>query len=104
MTGLCDDPGVLAYHQLVTSTPGLVGRLALYNARQDAALADALAAEWPTEQLKSNLVAVNVLAAHRLLATRNIAAIAADSTAGERHPAAVTELTSAYELIRHGAG
>ncbi|UNT00048.1 TetR/AcrR family transcriptional regulator [Streptomyces tubbatahanensis] len=43
VTGLCDDPEVLAFHRLLYGTPSLVARLHSYTARSEAALAAELA-------------------------------------------------------------
>lgn len=106
VTGLNDDPDVRAYHRLVMSTPGLVGRMALYNARQDTSLTDALARTWrvPRDDLAATLVARQVLSAHLVLALRNVAAIESGTRADDRVPVAVAELDTAHEAIRGGIG
>ncbi|MFC7471265.1 hypothetical protein ACFQVA_32735 [Actinomadura keratinilytica] len=47
MTGLNDEPGVLAFHALLYGTPSLVARLHTHQERDEAALAEALALPTP---------------------------------------------------------
>ncbi|MFF4566619.1 TetR/AcrR family transcriptional regulator [Streptomyces sp. NPDC001435] len=66
ITGLNDDPGVLAFHSLLYGTPALVARLYGYLERSEDALAEALGGE-----LDARLAAAQIIAVQRILAQEN---------------------------------
>ncbi|CAL9529428.1 TetR/AcrR family transcriptional regulator [Streptomyces sp. NPDC090994] len=75
VTGLNDDPEVLAFHRLLYGTPALAARIHAYQERSEAALADALGGG-----LEARLAAAQIIAVQRVLALENWRRIAA----GER--------------------
>lgn len=75
VTGLNDDPAVLAFHRLLYGTPALVARLHTHLERSEAALAGALGGD-----LAARLAAGQIIAVQRVLALENWRRIAA----GER--------------------
>ncbi|MFD7700064.1 TetR family transcriptional regulator [Streptomyces caelestis] len=75
VTGLNDDPEVLAFHTLLYGTPALVARLYAYLERSEEALAGALGGG-----LDARLAAGQIIAVRRILAQENWRRIAA----GER--------------------
>ncbi|MFC4947442.1 TetR/AcrR family transcriptional regulator [Pseudonocardia sp. GCM10023141] len=105
VTGLCDDPEVLAFHRLVFETPGLTARLAEIDARGTAALAEALARAVSVDAstLRPRLLAAQVLAVWRVLARANWAVLAAGSTAAAAHREAVAAAADAFGLLGAGA-
>jgi AcrR family transcriptional regulator len=66
VTGLNDDPRVLAYHSLLYGTPSLVARVYAYQQRSEAALAEALGGD-----LDARLAAGQIIAVQRILANEN---------------------------------
>ncbi|MFF4550392.1 TetR/AcrR family transcriptional regulator [Streptomyces sp. NPDC001406] len=66
ITGLNDDPGVLAFHSLLYGTPALVARLYGYLERSEDALAEALGGG-----LDARLAAAQIIAVQRILAQEN---------------------------------
>ncbi|WP_221348380.1 TetR/AcrR family transcriptional regulator [Streptomyces beigongshangae] len=66
VTGISDDPHVLAFHRLLYGTPSLVARLHEYLERSEAALAAALGGG-----LDARLAAGQVVAVQRILAMDN---------------------------------
>jgi AcrR family transcriptional regulator len=70
VTGLNDDPEVVAYHRMVFSgAPSLLARLHQHMARDEEALAEALAET--ADELTARLLAGQVVATQRVLARRN---------------------------------
>ncbi|MEV0184908.1 TetR/AcrR family transcriptional regulator [Streptomyces sp. NPDC050625] len=72
ITGLNDDPGVLAFHSLLYGTPSLVARLYEYQERSEEALAEALGGG-----LDARLAAAQIIAVRRILAQENWRRVAA---------------------------
>ncbi|MGV9600680.1 TetR family transcriptional regulator [Streptosporangium sandarakinum] len=125
VTGLNDDPEVLAYHRMIFSTPSLAARLMHHMTADEEALAGALTetaagpggvggpedAEGPDgsgsgtmDDLVARLVAGQVLAVQRVLARRNWAELVGGRTASEVLPEAVTAADRAFALLRDGLG
>ncbi|MFJ8075642.1 TetR family transcriptional regulator [Streptomyces sp. NPDC096176] len=101
VTGLNDDERVLAFHRLLYGTPSLVARLPAYQARSEAALADALRAAG-AEELGARLAAGQIAAVQRILALENWRRIAAGERAEEVAPDAVAAVDLAFALLRDG--
>jgi AcrR family transcriptional regulator len=95
VTGLSDDPGVVAFHRLVFGTPSLAGRLTQYLTEDEEALASALG-----PGITARLRAAQVLVTHRVLARANWQKIAGGRTAGDVYPEAVTDADEAFALLR----
>ncbi|SDM30507.1 TetR/AcrR family transcriptional regulator [Allokutzneria albata] len=102
VTGLCDDPDVLAYHRLVYDTPSIAARLAEVSAEDTAALADALR-EAAADDLLPRLVANQFATVRQILARQNWAELAAGRTASDVHPEAVAAADAAFALLAGGA-
>ncbi|CAM5722032.1 TetR/AcrR family transcriptional regulator OS=Streptomyces alboniger OX=132473 GN=CP975_16285 PE=4 SV=1 [Streptomyces alboniger] len=66
VTGLNDDPRVLAFHTLLYGTPALAARVYAYQERSEAALAEALGGG-----LEARLAAGQIIAVRRILALDN---------------------------------
>ncbi|KRV49136.1 TetR family transcriptional regulator [Wenjunlia vitaminophila] len=110
VTGLNDDPEVLAFHRLVYGTPSLVARLFAYLGRSEEALAGALTeavaggVEPCVGRTGARLAAAQVLAVQRVLAQENWRRIAGGESADAVHPDAVAAADIAYAQLRNGAG
>ncbi|GAA2207537.1 TetR family transcriptional regulator [Nonomuraea monospora] len=88
ITGLNDDPEVIAYHRMVFSeAPSLLGRLHQHMARDEEALAEALAET--ADELAARLLAAQVVATQRVLARRNWQLLADGRPMAEVEPEAV---------------
>jgi AcrR family transcriptional regulator len=98
VTGLNDEPEVLAFHRMVFTTPSLAARLAHHLARDEAALAAALAET--TGELTAALLAGQVLASQRVLARRNWQALSDGVPLAEQEPVAVRAAEHAFALLR----
>ncbi|MBB5106573.1 TetR/AcrR family transcriptional regulator [Streptomyces spectabilis] len=104
VTGLSDDPHVLAFHRLLYGTPSLVGRLYAYQERAERALAHALDdAAGPGEpSLEARLAAAQILAVQRVLALENWRRIAAGEPAAALRADATAAANAAFEQLRSG--
>lgn len=105
VTGLCDAPGVLAFHRLLYGTPSLVARLDAYLARSEAALAAALeecAPEGARAALTARLAASQALATQRILALSNWRRIADGASADSTSEGAEADARHAFGLLRTG--
>ena len=105
VTGLCDDPRVLAFHRLLYGTPSLVARLHAYTGRSEDALAGALREAAPRGALPgltARLAASQIVAVQRILAMENWRRIADGASADEIHDDAVTAAGHAFGLLAGG--
>ncbi|WP_240800795.1 TetR family transcriptional regulator [Streptomyces sp. ICN441] len=103
ITGLNDDEHVLAFHHLVYSTPSLVARVGQYLAQAEETLARALTDALDTDrEITAALLAGQVVATERILASTNWQRIVAGRSADDVHPEAVADADHAYALLREG--
>ncbi|MEV4500699.1 TetR/AcrR family transcriptional regulator [Streptomyces klenkii] len=101
VTGLCDVPAVLAFRDMVYSTPSLQGRLMRYAAEDERALAEALA-ETGADEAAARLAAAQIIAVHHVLARDNWQRLASGPINADVLEAAHAGAELAYELL--GAG
>jgi AcrR family transcriptional regulator len=101
VTGLNDHPAVLAFHDLVFSTPALSARVNDHVAGEVAELAAALA-DAGTDDLTARLSAAQIIAVQHVLARENWRRLSAGETADTRYPAAVAAAEHAFALLRNG--
>lgn len=94
VTGLSDDPDVLAFHALLYGTPALVARLHGHLERSEEALAEALGGG-----LGARLAAGQITAVRRILAQENWRRIAAGERAGEVREDAVVAAERAFGVL-----
>ncbi|CAM5611557.1 TetR family transcriptional regulator [Streptomyces spiroverticillatus] len=97
ITGLCDDPGVLAYQRMLYGTPSLETRLFTYLRRSEAVLAEAIG-----EGLRARLAAGQIGVVLRVLALENWRRIESGESADAVHADAVTEARDAFRRLREG--
>jgi AcrR family transcriptional regulator len=97
VTGLNDDPEVLAFHSLLYGTPSLVSRLSAYQERSEAALAEALGGD-----LDARLAAAQIVAVQRVLALENWRRIAAGERAAGLRAEAEAAAERAFGLLEAG--
>ncbi|MCF3130564.1 TetR/AcrR family transcriptional regulator [Streptomyces olivochromogenes] len=97
VTGLNDDPRVLAYHSLLYGTPSLVARVYEYLQRSEAALAEALGGG-----LDARLAAGQIIAVRRVLAEENWRRIAAGEPVAQVRADAVAAAERAFERLAAG--
>lgn len=97
VTGLNDVPEVLAFHNLIFTTPSLSAGVAEYIARDEDVLAEALG-----DGLTGRLLAAQVVAVQRVLARENWRRLAAGETADHVHPEAVDHAIHAYRVLAGG--
>ncbi|MFI1384070.1 TetR family transcriptional regulator [Embleya sp. NPDC020886] len=123
VTGLSDQPQVLAFHRLLYGTPSLVARLYAYTERSEEALADALAAAAPAanadpeaadgpggdrdagadeDTMQARLAAGQIIAVQRILARENWRRIAAGERAAALHPVARATAERAFDRLAGG--
>ena len=100
-TGLNDDPEIIAFLGLITTTESLAARLARYTRRSMRALSEALQ-ESGIDPLTARLVAAQVVVVLRELADLNHARLAGGETAADRYPEAVRATNRAFGLLRNG--
>ncbi|GAA1431021.1 TetR family transcriptional regulator [Streptomyces thermospinosisporus] len=94
VTGLNDQPEVLAYHRLLYGTPALVARLHAYLERSEASLAEALGGG-----LDARLAAGQIIAVRRILAEENWRRMAAGERAEDVRPDAVAAAERAFGML-----
>lgn len=99
VTGLCDDPQVLAFHRLLYGTPSLVARLYAYQRRSEAALAHALD---PGAPVAARLAAGQIIAVLRILAEENWRRVDAGESAGQLRADAVAAAGLAFVQLAEG--
>ncbi|CAL9309052.1 TetR family transcriptional regulator [Streptomyces olindensis] len=97
VTGLNDDPRVLAFHGLLYETPSLVARAHLHQERSEAALAEVLGGD-----LDARLAAGQIMAVQRILALENWRRIAAGERAAELRAEAVAAAERAFGRLAAG--
>ncbi|NEY36334.1 TetR family transcriptional regulator [Streptomyces sp. PRKS01-65] len=97
VTGLNDDPEVLAFHALLYGTPALVARLHTHLERSEAALAEALGGDLP-----ARLAAGQITAVQRILAQENWRRIAAGERVADVRADAVAAAERAFGLLAAG--
>lgn len=106
ISGLCDDPAVVAFYRLVLETPALTAALTRYTNHGEDALAAALHEATPPgvplAEQSARLAAGQILAVHRTLAHANQAYIAAGHSAEARATDALAEADRAFQLLRGG--
>ncbi|WKK25682.1 TetR family transcriptional regulator [Streptomyces olivoreticuli] len=103
VTGLNDNPAVLAFHDLVFTTPSLAARLVRYTARDEEELASALLVAGGDE-LTAQLAASQIVTVQQRIARVNWGRIAGGSSAVEVLPLAHADADVAYELLGGGVG
>jgi AcrR family transcriptional regulator len=101
VTGLNDDPDVLAYHAMVFSTPALSARVEEFQIRDEQSLAEALGPAVP-DVLTARLASAQILAVQRVLARANWQRLRAGESAVALHPAATAAADRAFEQLRTG--
>jgi AcrR family transcriptional regulator len=99
VTGLNDHPEVLAFHEMVFTTPSLAGRLNQYTLDDEEALAAALGGD-----ITARLLAAQVLVVRRVLARANWQKLKAGRSADAVHSEALTDADRAFALLRDGTG
>jgi AcrR family transcriptional regulator len=99
VTGLNDHPEVLAFHEMVFTTPSLAGRLNQYTLDDEEALAAALGSD-----ITARLLAAQVLVVRRVLARANWQKLKAGRSADAVHSEALADADRAFALLRDGTG
>ncbi|MDQ1018232.1 TetR family transcriptional regulator [Streptomyces afghaniensis] len=97
VTGLNDDPRVLAFHRLLYGTPSLVARAHTHQERSEAALAEALGGD-----LDARLAAGQIMAVRRILAMENWRRIAAGESVADVRADAVAAAERAFGWLKAG--
>ncbi|WP_043627452.1 TetR family transcriptional regulator [Nonomuraea candida] len=101
ITGLNDDPEVVAYHRMVFfTTPSLLARLHQHMAMDEDALAEALAES--ADELTARLLAGQLVATQRVLARRNWQWLADGRPMAEVEPEAVRAAEQGFGMLPAG--
>ncbi|MER6581942.1 TetR family transcriptional regulator [Nonomuraea sp. NPDC001023] len=100
VTGLNDDPEVLAFHRMVFDTPSLAVRLFHHMSQDEAELTEALAE--CMDELTAALLAAQALAVQRVLARRTWAQLAGGRPLAEAEADAVRAAEHAFALLMDG--
>ncbi|MGK5548682.1 TetR/AcrR family transcriptional regulator [Streptomyces sp. URMC 127] len=101
VTGLCDVPAVMAFRDMLYTTPSLVARLMQYSAEDERALAEALA-EAGADGVTARTAAAQIIAVHHVLARDNWRRLASGRITATVLEAARADAERAYDLL--GAG
>ncbi|MET9802975.1 TetR family transcriptional regulator [Streptomyces sp. NPDC006368] len=114
VTGLSDEPSVLAFHRLLYGTPSLVARLYAYQGTSERVLAEALGEVFGGEAVgpaadgvvaggvAARLAAGQIVAVLRILAEENWRRISAGETAGAVEPDAMAAADLAFRQLGEG--
>ena len=102
-TGLNDDPEIMAFLRLVSSTESLAARLMRYTSRGMETLAEALR-EAGFDPLTARLAAAQVIVVQREFVAMNHECLAGGQSAADRYPEAVRATNRAFDLLRDGMG
>jgi AcrR family transcriptional regulator len=110
ITGLNDDPAVLAFQALVYSTPSVMARVGEYLTQAEEELARTLAEEvdgraplgTDSREVTAPLLAGQVIATQRILASANWRRIVGGRPADDLYPEAVTDADHAFALLSWG--
>ncbi|MEU5053329.1 TetR family transcriptional regulator [Streptomyces sp. NPDC021096] len=102
ITGLCDVPAVLAFRDMLYSTPSLQSRLVRYADEDERALAAALSETGGADEVTARLAAAQIIAVHHVLAYENWRRLAAGRITDDVLRAAHADAGRAYDLL--GAG
>ncbi|XEC32833.1 TetR family transcriptional regulator [Streptomyces fradiae] len=103
VTGLNDDPRVLAFLRLLYGTPALVARMAAYQGRSEEALAAALGAgSGGADSLAARLAAAQIVAVLRVLAHENVRRVEAGERVAELLPDAEAATREAFRRLAEG--
>ncbi|MEU6179135.1 TetR family transcriptional regulator [Streptomyces coeruleorubidus] len=97
VTGLNDDPRVLAFHELLYGTPSLVARAYTHQERAEAALAEVLGGD-----LDARLAAGQIMAVRRILALENWRRISAGERVADVRADAVAVAERAFGRLAAG--
>ncbi|MET9255826.1 TetR family transcriptional regulator [Streptomyces sp. NPDC003717] len=97
VTGLSDDPDVLAFHALLYGTPALAARLHHHLDRSETALAAALGGN-----LDARLAAGQIIAVQRILALENWRRVAAGEAVGSVRADAAAAAEGAFGRLAAG--
>jgi AcrR family transcriptional regulator len=100
-TGLNDNPEIVAFLRLITSTESLAARLMRYTSRGIDALAEALR-DNGFDPLTARLTAAQVIMVQRELALMNHRCLMNGESATDRYPEAVRATNHAFDLFRDG--
>ncbi|WP_091294630.1 TetR/AcrR family transcriptional regulator [Amycolatopsis xylanica] len=102
ITGLNDEPQVLALYKMVLETPALAARLLQFNARSFEAVAAALADTTAVTGTAARLAAAQIVGVIWTLATDNATALAGGMTADARLPEASAAADLGFAMLRGG--
>lgn len=104
VTGLSDDPRVLAFHGLLYGTPSLVARAYAYQGRSEDALTGALtgAPGGAPAGVAARLAAGQIVAVQRVLAEENWRRIAAGESADQVYADALVAAELGFGQLRDG--
>ncbi|MEN3585395.1 MULTISPECIES: TetR family transcriptional regulator [unclassified Streptomyces] len=97
VTGLSDDPEVLAFHALLYGTPTLVARLHTHLERAEAALAEELGGD-----LDARLAAGQIVCVRRVLAQENWRRLSEGASVADVRPDAVAAAERAFGTLAAG--
>jgi AcrR family transcriptional regulator len=100
-TGLNDNPEIIAFLRLITSTASLAARLMHYTSRGIDALAEALRDDG-FDRLTARLTGAQVIMVQRELALMNHGCLMNGESARDRYPEAVRATNHAFDLLRDG--
>ncbi|WP_331770757.1 TetR/AcrR family transcriptional regulator (plasmid) [Embleya sp. NBC_00888] len=99
VTGLSDDPQVLAFHRLLYGTPALLARVFAYTEGAEDALAAALGGP---DEVEARLAAGQIIAVQRILARENWRRIAAGERAADLRAVAGATAERAFDQLEVG--
>ncbi|MBH1933935.1 TetR family transcriptional regulator [Streptomyces sp. AV19] len=102
VTGITDNAGVRAFHDMLYTTPSLLARLVRYADRDEELLAEEL--EGSSDPLTARLAAAQIVTVHQRLAQENWRKLVSGRGISDVLPEAHADAERAYELLGAGLG
>ncbi|MCX4748914.1 TetR family transcriptional regulator [Kitasatospora sp. NBC_01287] len=104
ITGLNDEPEVVAFQHLLYGTPGLQTRLTHYTAGEVELLTDAVADAYGDGRLGARLAALHLVTVRQELGRENWRRIAAGAGAAAAYEEAAADAERAFGVLERGLG
>ncbi|MGW1681055.1 TetR/AcrR family transcriptional regulator [Saccharopolyspora sp. NPDC002376] len=102
ITGISDNPEVIALYELILDTPALYARITRFFENSERALVDALRETDDQPDLTARLMAAQITAIQRTLSLNNFRRAVNGITATDAYPEAVTAAELGFDLLHDG--
>ncbi|KAA5832840.1 TetR family transcriptional regulator [Saccharopolyspora hirsuta] len=104
ITGISDNPEVIAIYELILDTPALYARIVRFFENSERMLVAALRETDDLPELTARLIAAQISAVQRTLALDNFRRAVAGTTAADAYPDALAAAELGFNQLRDGLG